>query len=55
MCEICNRTMPIEDKFGQEIMREYEGTMLCIDHYSQAKWPDTYTEINDGVKELINE
>jgi hypothetical protein len=54
-CEICSRTLPVEDKHGQKIMREFVGTTLCIDHYSQAKWPDTYTEINDKVKQLIND
>lgn len=52
-CEICGRRGDEYNTLGQKIYREYLGKTLCIDHYSQAKWPNTYKEINDAVRELI--
>lgn len=52
-CEICGLTRPVTNPHGQTMMKKYNGTMLCISHYSQAKWPDAYVEINSDVAELI--
>jgi len=43
-CEYCGKTGTRYDRFGQEVYKFYENHMLCINHYSQAKWPETYTE-----------
>jgi len=52
-CEICGLTRPTTNPHGQTMMKRYKETMLCISHYSQAQWPDTYAEIDDEVAELV--
>jgi len=54
-CSICDHRGPIYNRFGQRMFRKWNGTWLCINHYSQAEWPETYVEIVPEVEELIGE
>jgi len=43
-CEYCGYSFwQTHPQTGQELFRDYNGHTLCASHYSEAKYPETYT------------